>query len=49
MGRSTSSLEFLVPRKICFRNQGFETLAVAPPDSSLEGAIMAVSEKSQDK
>ncbi|HEV7254239.1 MAG TPA: esterase-like activity of phytase family protein [Mesorhizobium sp.] len=49
MGRSTGSLPFLVPAHELRQNRGFETVAVAPAESPLEGAIVVASEKSLDK
>lgn len=49
MGRSSGSLPFLVPAHELRRNRGFETVAVAPAESPLDGAVVIVSEKSLDK
>lgn len=49
MGKKLRDLDFLVPRKELRLNKGFETIAYAPEDGPLEGARVAVTEKSIDK
>lgn len=48
MGRATGLLPFLVPAHELRQNRGFETVAVAPAGSHLDGAVVLVSEKSLD-
>lgn len=43
------NLDFIVPGNELRQNRGFETLAHAPEDGPLKGALVAVSEKSLDK
>ena len=49
LGNSTGNINFLIPENELRGNRGFETLARAPTDSPLQGALVAVSEKSIDK
>ena len=49
LGKTTSSLDFIVPIGELRGNRGFETLAQSPVGSPLGGALVAVSEKSIDK
>jgi hypothetical protein len=49
LGERSGNLDFLIPDRELRGNRGFETLAIAPGESPLEGAIVAVSEKSIDK
>jgi hypothetical protein len=48
MGAPVASLPFLVPARELRQNRGFETVAVAPAQSALKGALVIVSEKSLD-
>lgn len=48
MGRPVEELDFLVPAYELRINQGFETVAFAPQDSALAGALVAVTERSLD-
>ena len=45
----TGNVDFLIPENELRDNRGFETLARAPENSPLAGALVAVSEKSIDK
>lgn len=49
MGRPERRLPPLVPLKELRQNRGFETVAVAPAEGPLRGAVVIVSEKSLDK
>ncbi|NLS06640.1 hypothetical protein HGP14_25345 [Rhizobium sp. P32RR-XVIII] len=46
---SLGSIPLLVPTRLLRPGRGFETMAVAPPDSPLKGAIVIISEESRDK
>jgi hypothetical protein len=48
LGPRSYDVDFLVPKKELRMNRGFETLAKAPDESPLQGALVAVSEKSLD-
>jgi hypothetical protein len=48
VGRPLRARDFLVPERELRRNAGFETLAFAPVDGPLKGALVAVTENSQD-
>jgi len=48
MGGPISELDFLVPRYELRINRGFETIAYAPEDGPLQGALVAVAERSID-
>ncbi len=48
LGKSTGTLNFLIPANELRGNRGFETLAKSPDESPLGGALVAVSEKSID-
>jgi len=49
MGSAIADLDFLVPRQELRINRGFETVTFAPADSALDGALVAVAERSIDK
>lgn len=49
LAKSLAQLDFLVPERELRSNRGFETLAMAPENSPLQGSLVAVSEKSIDK
>ena len=49
LGKRTGNIDFVIPERELRDNRGFETLARAPKNSALEGALVAVSEKSIDK
>jgi hypothetical protein len=49
MRAAFGQLDFLVPAQELRQNRGFETVAYAPDDSPLKGALVVVSEKSLDK
>jgi hypothetical protein len=49
LGKTTGKIDFLIPENELRGNRGFETMARAPKDSPLQGALVAVSEKSIDK
>ncbi|WP_274427280.1 esterase-like activity of phytase family protein [Chelativorans sp. YIM 93263] len=48
MGPAKLELDFLVPEYELRVNQGFETIAYAPEDSPLAGALVAITERSID-
>ena len=48
IGGPVAELDFLVPRYELRINRGFETIAYAPEDSPLQGALVAVAERSID-
>ncbi|MCU0830091.1 MAG: esterase-like activity of phytase family protein [Rhizobiaceae bacterium] len=48
LGRRIENLDFLIPASELRSNRGFETIAKAPEDGPLAGAIVAISEKSID-
>lgn len=48
LGLRSLDLDFLIPNKALDMSRGFETLAKAPDESPLQGALVAVSEKSVD-
>lgn len=48
MGGPLRNLDFLVPKAELRQNRGFETVARAPADGPLVGALVVVSEKSLD-
>ena len=49
LGKTTGNLNFLIPANELRGNRGFETLAGSPNGTPLQGALVAVSEKSIDK
>ena len=49
MRASRGKVDFLVPAHELRQNRGFETLAFAPPSGPLNGALVAVTEKSLDR
>ncbi len=49
LGASIKNLDFVIPKRELRDNRGFETLARAPANSPLKGALIAVSEKSIDQ
>ncbi|WP_309086215.1 esterase-like activity of phytase family protein [Chelativorans sp.] len=49
MGAPTGNRDFLVPARELRTNRGFETIAFAPEDSPLAGALVAVAERSIDE
>lgn len=48
IGPPRGDIDPLIPRRELRSNRGFETLAYAPQDSALQGALMVVSERSLD-
>jgi hypothetical protein len=48
LGARIADLDYLIPENELRSNRGFETLARAPAQSPLQGALVAVSEKSID-
>lgn len=48
MGAAARDIDFLVPRRELRSNRGFETVAYAPQDSRLGGALVVVTERSLD-
>lgn len=48
MGAPSRDLDFLVPRGELRQNRGFETVAHAPKDGTLAGALVAIAERSID-
>ncbi len=46
---SVGSIPILVPIRSLRSGRGFETLAVAPPESALKGAAVIISEESRDR
>jgi hypothetical protein len=48
LGLRSHDVDFLISKKEIRMNRGFETLAKAPDESTLQGALVAVSEKSLD-
>src|SRR5690606_3837522 len=48
MGAATADMDFIVPPQELRSNRGFETVARAPDDSALAGALVAVTERSMD-
>lgn len=49
MGTPNATVPFLVPAYELRRNKGFEAIAYSPEDSALEGARIAITERSIDK
>lgn len=47
-GPARGDIDPLIPRRELRSNRGFETLAYAPDDSALQGALVVVSERSLD-
>lgn len=44
-----NTLDFLIPRRELRMNRGFETVAYSPDNSPLQGALVAITEKSLDR
>ena len=49
MGSPVADLDFLIPRHELRMNRSFETVAFAPQESVLAGALVAITERSIDK
>jgi hypothetical protein len=49
MGAAVADLDFLIPRRELRTNRGFETVAFAPEDGPLDGALVVIAERSIDR